>query len=281
MSEPMACNDARCSSTHVYCDNCDLLVGLDGLHVLAVHDQEDAGLVVTVESAPAVMGCPACGVLAHSHGRRAVELIDSPCFGRRVRIRWLKRTWSCPEPTCPVRTFTEQDEQVARPRALLTTRACRWAIGQLRREHASVHGLARQLGTSWATVWRSVRPLLQAAADDESRFARVTTTGRTTACACSSSAEASPCDPPQVRRARLTACANAELLHDRGLWKGIDDLEIAVAESSSGSTTSGCTARPGSSHPSSTKLPTAQPQRDNPARAACSAGDPRLHQPGI
>jgi transposase len=152
-------------------------VGLDGLHVLRVEAAEDAGLVVTIESAPTLMGCPSCGVLAHSHGRRTVELIDTPCFARRVRIRWLKRTWSCPEPVCPVGTFTEQDEQVARPRALLTVRACRWAIEQLRREHASIHGLARQLGTSWATVWRSIRPLLQASAEDESRFDGVTTLG--------------------------------------------------------------------------------------------------------
>jgi hypothetical protein len=37
-----------------------------------------------------------------------------------------------------VGAFTEQDEQIAWPRGLLTSRACWWAIGQLRREHASV-----------------------------------------------------------------------------------------------------------------------------------------------
>ena len=66
---------------------------------------------------------------------------------------------------------------MARPRALLTTRACRWAIEQIRREHASIHGLARQLGTTWDTVWSSIRPLLEAAAADESRFDGVTTLG--------------------------------------------------------------------------------------------------------
>lgn len=49
-------------------------------------------------------------------------------------------------------------------------RACWWAVRQLRREHASVLGLARQLGTSWKTVWRSVRPLLQVMDTDPSRF---------------------------------------------------------------------------------------------------------------
>jgi transposase len=157
-----------------------VLVGLPGLHVVAVErvqTHRGEGLEVTVESRPTVMGCPACGVVARSHGRRTVELIDTPCFGRPVRLRWRKRTWTCPDPACPVGTFTKQDDQVAPPRALLTARACRWAIEQLRREHASVAGLARQLGTTWRTAWRSIRPLLEQAAGEESRFAGVTRLG--------------------------------------------------------------------------------------------------------
>ena len=38
-------------------------------------------------------------------------------------------------------------------------------------------GLARQLGTTWRTVWRSVRPLLQAMADDPARFEGGTSLG--------------------------------------------------------------------------------------------------------
>jgi transposase len=187
MSEPTGCAAACCRSTRPgaetagdYCANCDLLVGLAGLHVVAVeHVQARRGeaLVITIESAPTVTGCPACGVVARSHGRRAVELIDAPCFGRPVRLRWRKRTWTCADAACPVGTFTEQDEQVAAARALLTARACRWAIEQLRGEHASVAGLARQLGTTWRTVWGAVRPLLARAAADETRFAGVTRLG--------------------------------------------------------------------------------------------------------
>jgi hypothetical protein len=62
-------------------------------------------------------------------------------------------------------------------RGSITTRAVGWAIGQLRREHATVHGLARQLGTSWKTVWRAVEPELAKLAADESRFDGVTTLG--------------------------------------------------------------------------------------------------------
>ena len=47
----------------------------------------------------------------------------------------------------------------------------------MRRENASVQGLARQLGCTWKTLWRAVKPVLEAAAADESRFAGVTTLG--------------------------------------------------------------------------------------------------------
>jgi transposase len=153
-----------------------VLVGLEGLHVRSV-ERDDAGLVVSVESAPALVGCRACGVVAHAHGRVTVELVDLPCFGRPVRLRWVKRRWSCPEPVCDTGTFVEQDEAIARPRARLTVRACWWAIEQIRREHASVAGVARQLGCSWKTVWRSIRPLLQALDADPARFEGVSTLG--------------------------------------------------------------------------------------------------------
>jgi len=113
MTEPTSCCAARCSSPSVYCDNCDLLVGLHVLEVVAAEEH----LRVRVESPPGLMGCPACGVVALSHGRREVELVDTPCFGRPVTVLWWKRTWCCPEPTCPVAVFTEQDERVARPAA--------------------------------------------------------------------------------------------------------------------------------------------------------------------
>ena len=59
----------------------------------------------------------------------------------------------------------------------MTRRACRWAIGQIHREQASVNGVRRQLGTGWRTVWEAVKPLLQDAAENESRFVGVTTLG--------------------------------------------------------------------------------------------------------
>jgi len=173
MSEPTSC----CSALGGYCERCDLLVGLDGLRVTGVDREDGDRLVVTVESEPTVMGCRACGVVAHGHGRVAVRLVDAPAMGRPVRIIWRKRRWRCPDPGCPVKTFVEQDERVAAPRSSLTTRACRWSIEQIRREHASVNGVRRQLGTGWRTVWDTIRPILEAADADTSRFENVTILG--------------------------------------------------------------------------------------------------------
>lgn len=178
MSEPTAHIAARCHRDTRYCSRCDLLVGLGGLRVTAVEYDHDVGLlVVGVESPRTPMGCPSCGVIAHSHGRSDVTLVDAPCFDRPVQVVWRKRIWRCQEAACPRKAFTEQDEDIARPRALLTTRACWWAINQIRREHGSISGVARQLGTTWNTVWSSIRPLLQEMADDEDRFAGVTRLG--------------------------------------------------------------------------------------------------------
>ena len=173
MPEPTLC----CRVRGGYCDRCDVLVGLPGLHVIAVeHDARDR-LVVTIESAAGPMGCYSCGVIARGHGRVEVGLVDAPAFGRPVRLVWRKRRWLCPEPACDVGSFVEQDERVASARALLTARACWWAIEQIRRENASVNGIRRQLGTGWRTVWDSIRPLLQAADVDASRFEGVTILG--------------------------------------------------------------------------------------------------------
>lgn len=65
MSEPTSC----CRARGGYCQRCDLLVGLDGLHVTTVERDAGGRLTVTVESEPTVMGCPACGIVAHGHGR--------------------------------------------------------------------------------------------------------------------------------------------------------------------------------------------------------------------
>jgi len=77
MAEPTLC----CRALGGYCDRCDLLVGLDGLHVVAVERDSGDRLTVTVESAPEPMGCRSCGVVARGHGRVGVGLVDAPATG--------------------------------------------------------------------------------------------------------------------------------------------------------------------------------------------------------
>ena len=83
------------------------------------------------------------------------------------------RRWMCRERTCQTVTFLEHDERVCAPRARVGVRAIRWAIRQLRFEGATIAGLARQLATTWNTVWSHIKPCLQAASDDPARFAGV------------------------------------------------------------------------------------------------------------
>ena len=154
-----------------YCSRCDVLVGLEGYHVIGVPASGDGKLVVEIESAAGPPpGCPGCGVIAASHGRRDHRLVDIPSFGRPTELIWRKRTWRCAEELCSQWVFTEQDEHLAAPRALLTTRAVWWAARLMRRENASVAGLARQLDTAWATVNDPVIRLLAELDADQARF---------------------------------------------------------------------------------------------------------------
>ncbi|GER21681.1 ISL3 family transposase [Zafaria cholistanensis] len=85
--------------------------------------------------------------------------------------------WRCPNPGCERGTFAEQFPSLAAARGSIPTRAITWAIGQLRREHATILGLARRLGTAWKTLWRTIRPVLERLAADRARFAGVTSLG--------------------------------------------------------------------------------------------------------
>lgn len=52
-----------------------------------------------------------------------------------------------------------------------------WAISQIRREHTSIHAIARQIDTTRDTVWPSSKPQLQGMSDKETRSSGVTRLG--------------------------------------------------------------------------------------------------------
>ncbi|MGP9684046.1 ISL3 family transposase [Brachybacterium sp. AOP3-A1-3] len=174
MSHATGCTDAP--TTADPCSRCDVLVGLDGVHVETV-ERDAALMTVTVSTTWQLMGCPDCGVVAPSRGRRARVLHDVPHGDVRVQVVWRQRVWRCPEQVCARGTFAEQVPTLVAARGSLTVRAVAWAIGQLRREHATIAGLARQLGVGWWTLWRAVKPQLEHLASEESRFEGVTSLG--------------------------------------------------------------------------------------------------------
>ncbi len=69
-----------------------------------------------------------------------------------------------------MRSFTEQNPAVAAANKALTARAVAWAVAQMRRENASVRGVARQLRVAWRTVWTHVEAELQRREQDPGRF---------------------------------------------------------------------------------------------------------------
>ena len=126
------------------CDRCDLLVVLEGFHLVSVARRE-CGLVPDRESCDRCAGCPGCGVTCSRSracggggDRRALEPGSLCGSGGTIR------RWMCCERTCQTVTFLEHSEKVCAPRARLGTRAIRWAIRQLRFEGATIAGLACQ-----------------------------------------------------------------------------------------------------------------------------------------
>ena len=111
MSHPTCC----CSVSLDRCDRCDLLVGLEGFHLMSVARTPDA-LVLDVESCNQLAGCPGCGVIAQGHGRMVVEVIDAPWSRVPVRIRWHNTALDMPRTRLPDRDLHRvQDTRCAHP----------------------------------------------------------------------------------------------------------------------------------------------------------------------
>jgi transposase len=95
-------------------------MGLDGLRVLSA--TETVEVVVVVETSDDSVGCVECGLRAEDQDHADVEVRDSACFGRPVRLVWRKRRWRCVEPECEATTWTECSSVVS-SRQVLTRRA--------------------------------------------------------------------------------------------------------------------------------------------------------------
>ncbi len=166
------------------------LLGMPGF-VVRAHVEVDGELWLAVETEPVVVGCPGCGTRAIGHGRRRVRVRDLPVAGRPVVLEWAKRIWRCPDPDCPVDTWSETTEAI-RPRSVLTERARAEICRRVGAEEDSVAKVARAFGVGWHTAMDAVRdygtPLVEdlarlrevrALGVDETRFLAPTRTHRT------------------------------------------------------------------------------------------------------
>jgi hypothetical protein len=71
---------------------CALLVGLPDVTVSGVRDWPHWLRIVVVTE---IVSRACCGVRAHRHGVRKVELVDLPVFGRPARLVWRKQRRRC------------------------------------------------------------------------------------------------------------------------------------------------------------------------------------------
>jgi transposase len=97
---------------------------------------------------------------------------DLACFGRPVRLVWVKRRWRCREPLCDRKTWTEHSEHLD-AQVVLTRRAgaeaCR-QVGELARPVAIV---AAEFGVCWWTVMNAVVEHGTPLVDDPNRIGKV------------------------------------------------------------------------------------------------------------
>ncbi len=151
------------------------MLGLPGFRVLEAREV-GSELELVIETTAARGWCRECGVQAAPKGRRDTLVRDIDAFGRPTRLRWRKRRWSCPEPACPAKTWSEQSDQI-RTRAVLTERARQQVCRRVGRDGHSVAAVARDLGIGWHTAMRAVIDYGAPLVDDPTRTAGVRTLG--------------------------------------------------------------------------------------------------------
>lgn len=149
--------------------------GLPGFRLLEVVPV-DTELEYLIETTADVAGCATCGTVAKAKDRREVLLRDLPHGEWAVRLRWRKRVWSCPEPGCPTKSWTESS-WLAAPRRHLTERARAEICRRVGEDNASVATCAKSFGVGWHAAWAAVVDEGTARVEDPERTAGVRAVG--------------------------------------------------------------------------------------------------------
>ena len=130
-----------------------LLLGLEGLGVSAVVQQQDRTRVVEVITVdPNASRCPDCGIMSDSVKERTVTSPRDIRYGDDpIVLRWNKTRYRCRNETCSRVSFTEAIEQV--PSRRRTTTRLREQISRGVGDAArSVIEVATEAGVSWPTA---------------------------------------------------------------------------------------------------------------------------------
>lgn len=94
----------------------------EGLQVAQIHITE-SGLLVDVAATAPLSQCPLCAQASdsiHCHYRRILH--DVPCAGRRVQLCVTVRKFTCRNPLCERKVFTERIPSLMKPWARMTIR---------------------------------------------------------------------------------------------------------------------------------------------------------------
>lgn len=164
-----------------------VLIGMPEFVVLAA-TEDDGEVWLLVETMATAVACPSCGVRAKPKARRETTVRDLPVAGRPCVLVWRKRRWSCPDPDCEAKTWTEASDAIG-ARAVLSDRARREMCRLVGEDARSVAAVARSFGVSWGTVMTAVREHGEPLVDDPARIADVADLGIDETCWLAATAE--------------------------------------------------------------------------------------------
>lgn len=143
------------------CPQATMLLGIPGLVVTAVAEDEDGQVTVHAETHPCLREqarcCHGCGRRGTIKERPETEPRDMPWGDRMILLKWRKLRLACTNAACPVDSFTERLPAVP-PRARLTQRKRDRIGADIGDDQMPVAAAARRHGVSERTA--------QAAFDD-------------------------------------------------------------------------------------------------------------------
>src|SRR5437660_611589 len=105
-------------------EGASLLALPEGMQIEQIQITEN-GLVIQIAATTPTSCCPLCSEPSssiHCHYRRTLR--DAPCAGRRVQLFLTVRKFSCCNPECSRKVFTERLPNFVEPWARMTMRCC-------------------------------------------------------------------------------------------------------------------------------------------------------------